>query len=83
MIKTTYDVYVRRHVVCENPEDDVVYPWQYIGMTKAVSAAQAINNVRFRKMGNISQYLPVHESSRFEVLMDWKAVSEDGTVTEI
>ena len=44
----------------------------------AVSEKQAINNVRNRIMGNISQYKPVAFGGKWENGYYWKAVSKRG-----
>lgn len=71
-VKRNFKVYARRVVTCEDA-DTVIYPWVELGETKAVSEEKAINNVRFKRYGNVSQHLPVSTSGHYELWMDWKA----------
>lgn len=57
----------------EEPENCIRGPWEVVGETWAVSEAKAINNVRFRTCGNVSQYLPRNVSGHWENGYDWKA----------
>ena len=75
-IKKTWAVYCRKRVEAEDDENSVVHPYQFVGKTRAVSEAQAINNVRQRTIGNRSQYLPVYTSGHWAVWLDWEAKEE-------
>lgn len=75
-IKVPWNVYIQRQVICEDPEDNVIHPWVFAGRTFAVSETKAINNVRYRVAGNISQYKPVETSGHYDVYVEWKAEKE-------
>ena len=77
--KVPYEVYCRKRINAEEPENCVVYDWEYVGATAAVSEAQAINNVRYKRLGNngTSQYLPISVSGHYDVWLDWKAVPKE------
>ena len=72
-VKDKYSVYYRLCVYAEDPENTIVHPWTFGGDTYAVSEAKAINNVRFRIIGEASQYLPIATSGHFDTFMEWKA----------
>ena len=73
--KTRYFVFAQRKVISEFPEENVIYPKEFIGETFAVSEKQAVNNVRHRTMGDYmsSQYLPIEESCHYSVWLKWSA----------
>ena len=71
--RTRWRVYFRRSVICEDPEENVEWPWAIAGETIAVSEAKAINNVRFRVAGKTSQYKPLETSGHYDVFIEWKA----------
>lgn len=77
--KRKYIVYAARHLDTEEPEKEVVHDRIVVGETVAVSKAQAINNVRYREMGNVSQYLPIETSGHWDLYNDWEA--EECTTT--
>jgi hypothetical protein len=73
-IKESYAVYARYYFDSEEPEDCRKGNWKFMGKTSAVSEKQAINNVRFRCMGERSQYKPIAVSSHWENGLEWKAI---------
>ena len=73
-MKRKYKVYAQYYFETEDGEDDFTEFWNYMGETFAVSEKQAINNVRFRNYGNISQYKPITESGHWCNGFNWKAV---------
>jgi len=82
--KQKYMCYEKRIFSSEyHPEDNNETEWIFIGETYAVSAKQAINNIKYRKYGEISQYLPVEENGRYSVDICFKAVGEDGDRIEV
>lgn len=68
-----YKVYRRYYMECEDAENDFSEDWEFVGETKAVSSKKAINNVRYRKMEEISQYKPLCISGHWENGYKWKA----------
>ena len=57
-------------VTCTASESD----YRFAGETWAVSEKQAINNVRHRLYGDISQYLPHYDNGYYVEQLEWKAV---------
>lgn len=74
--KVNYRVYRKYYLNAENIEDSFEGDWEFAGSTYAVSKKQAINNVRNRTMGNISQYKPVAVGGHWENGYYWRAVPE-------
>lgn len=74
--KVNYRVYRKYYLNAENIEDSFEGDWEFAGSTYAVSKKQAINNVRNRTMGNISQYKPVAVGGHWENGYYWKAVQD-------
>lgn len=70
--KHKYFVYAIQ-TVCIEGEPDIVYPKKYAGTTYAVSETQAINNVKYRVAGAISQYLPIQVGGHYETFVEWEA----------
>lgn len=70
---TKYAVYVRRVVKIEG-KPPVEWSWEYAGDTCAPTESKAINNVRFRCIGKISQYKPTEVSGHYEVWYEWNAL---------
>ena len=68
-----YDVYSKQELWAEDPEDEVKHDWTFEGTTYAVSPSKAINNVRFRNYGNMSQHKPVATSGHWDIQLLWKA----------
>ena len=67
-----YDVYRREY--WENDEERTSREeWEFAGTTWAVSVYKAINNVRYRLMGNKSQYLPSVVNGKDCYGWEWKA----------
>lgn len=73
-----YQVYRKYYLDAEDIENSFEEDWKFAGSTYAVSEKQAINNVRNRIMGNISQYKPVAFGGKWENGYYWKAVSKRG-----
>lgn len=71
--KKKYSVYATPYLEAEELENCVQYPREFMGETWAVSEAQAINNVRYRTVGNTSQYLPYITSGHWEKGIEWEA----------
>ena len=71
-----YAVYLRYFMEAEDPENCITGDWEFKGRTMATSEAQAVNNVRFKLMGNLSQYKPVAVSGHWANGFEWKAVEE-------
>lgn len=78
--KSNYFVFCRRHIVADEDENDVKWPWEGAGETVAVSRAQAINNVRYRN-DLPSQHLPIETSGHYDVWIDWQALTLDEVET--
>lgn len=72
-IKRRFRVFRRYYLVTEDIENNITDEWVFVGETWAASEKQAINNVRHRTMGDVSQYLPVAVSGHRENGYDWKA----------
>lgn len=70
--KEKYKVMARRIVDIEGGES-VIWPYEVIGETKAVSEKQAINNCRYKTFGNLSQYKPIETSGHYDVWIEFKA----------
>ena len=69
--KHKYIVYFRYYF---ETEESIRYDeWQYAGETFAVSEDKAINNVRYRRIGKHSQYMPANISGHWENGFEWKA----------
>lgn len=66
-----YKVYSKEYFLSEDHKRSD--EWKYIGETTAVSEKQAINNIRYRIYGNISQYKPIAVSSNWQNGLIWKA----------
>lgn len=71
--KRHYAVYFRELFYDEITNQETKLQWRLAGNTYAVSEAQAINNVRHRCFGNISQYKPVSEYGSSMIELEWKA----------
>lgn len=71
--KRKYKVFYQRRMDSELPENCTIHDKVFAGETFAVSEAQAINNVRHRVIGDISQYLPLVSDGRYELFYDWSA----------
>ena len=76
--KKKYKVYSRYWFESEDVEDSRTDDWEFMGETYAVSEDKAINNVRFRTVGNISQYKPAAVGGHWENGLDWKAEEVEG-----
>ena len=74
--KKKYWVYARYYFNSENYEDCRTDDWYYQGSTLAVSKEKAINNVRYRRCGKVSQYKPMATSGHWENGLEWKAVEK-------
>lgn len=70
--KAKYDVFARYVMCAEEEENSFEADWEHIGTTFAVSEVQAINNVRFKVMGNVSQYKPLATSGHWETELEWR-----------
>jgi len=68
-----WKVYRRYFLEAEDPEDGIVTEWEFVSTTTAVSEAQAVNNVRFKTVGNWSQYAPIYVSGHWANGFEWKA----------
>ena len=77
--KRKYIVYATCHIDTDEPEKKVVHERVAVGETIAISEAQAINNVRYRVMGNVSQYLAIETSGHWDSYIEWEA--EECTTT--
>lgn len=75
-MKRKYWVYARDYFITEDPEDCRKGEWCWQGSTIAVSEKQAINNVKFRRMGRKSQYKPMATSGHWENGLEWKAIAK-------
>ena len=73
-MKQKYNVYSKYYFDSEEAEDCFEGKWKHEGETYAVSEEKAINNVRFRKYGNVSQHKPIATSGHWENGRKWKAV---------
>lgn len=71
--KKKWCVYFRYYFESENWEDCRKGSWKLAGETYAVSKAKAINNVRFRRVGNVSQYKPIACDCHWENGLEWTA----------
>ena len=71
--KRHYSVYYRLITYNEITNEESVSDFHFAGETWAVSEKQAINNVRHRNYGDISQYLPIYSSGSYEARYEWKA----------
>ena len=69
-----YSVYRRYTQVTEDPERDFTGKWEHIGDTLAVSEKQAINNCRYRTIGNVSQYKALANGGHWESYYEYRAV---------
>lgn len=69
-----YDVYAKYYLDADDPENCMEGEWQFVGTTYATSEEQAINNVRYRTAGNVSQYKPGFTSGHWENGYDWEGV---------
>lgn len=71
--KRRFRVFARQWMEAEEPEDCYEGKWELVGETWAVSEDKAVNNVRFRTLGKVSQYLPIATGGHWEKGLDWKA----------
>lgn len=71
--KSKYSVYSRYVMTADEIENCTAHPWEYVGDTYAVSEKQAINNVRHRTIGDLSQYKPIATSGHWDSFLEWKA----------
>ena len=71
--KQKYIVYCREIWYFESTDQETVGDWYRVGETLAVSGKQAINNVRHRIVGDVSQYLPVEAEGHYEHDWEWHA----------
>lgn len=71
-----FDVYSRYYLHTEDPEDGFERDWTFEGDTWAVSEKQAVNNVRHRNLGDISQYKPIAVGGHWDNGLEWKAVKK-------
>ena len=81
--KQKYKVFRKYYLSAEEKINDMEGRWEYVGDTVAVSSAKAINNVRYRTIGNISQYKPAATSGHYESGYEWKAVPEENEIYDI
>ena len=72
--KRHFDVYARKAMDADEEENCFVTDWELVGSTDAVSEKQAINNVRYRTIGNHSQYMPVVLECHYAEWLEWKAI---------
>ena len=73
-----YKVYRKYYMNTENINNNIQGIWEYVGTTYAVSPAQAINNVKYRIMGKISQNQPLEIGGNWERGYEWKAELDEG-----
>lgn len=71
--KQLYNVYCRLRTYNEITNEEIVFNYEFAGETWAVSEKQAINNVRHREFGDVSQYLPIYDSAYYVAEYEWKA----------
>lgn len=71
--KLPFNVYSSYEYRSESWNDNYRDKWVFEGQTRAVSEAQAINNVRKRN-GYKSQYYPLHDNGYSVGELHWKAV---------
>lgn len=68
-----YKVFRRYRMEAEDEQSGFCGPWEFVGETRAVSVSKAINNVRFREMGDIIQLKPLATSGHWETWYEWRA----------
>lgn len=78
-MKKHYYVYMKWGVEADELENCTSHDPEFVGETWAVSEAQAINNVRHRAYGDVSQYLPIDVRGHYAVVWDWFAVEAEKT----
>lgn len=81
--KQKYKVFKKYYLSAEERTNDMEGNWEYVGDTVAVSSAKAINNVRYRTLGNISQYKPMITSCHYDSGYEWKAIPEEKEIYDI
>ena len=72
-LKLKYAVYRQFILEAEEPENGVEHDKEFMGYTYAVSEKQAINNIKHRMMGNVSQYKPLAVSGHWAYWCKWTA----------
>ena len=70
-MKKKYVIDVYKKLDCEDIENEMEY-FVSTEETYAISEKQAINNIRFRLIGNNSQYKPLEISGHWETKMIYK-----------
>ena len=60
----------------DQPGGESTTAWQCMGLTMAVSEAQAVNNIRFRENGKRMYETEMFTNGRMLAYIEWKAVEE-------
>ncbi len=71
--KQKYAIYRQFFLEAEEPENCVDHEKEFMGYTWAASEKQAINNIKHRMMGNVSQYKPLAVSGHWAYYCKWTA----------